>query len=244
MTFFRALTFLAALCALGASPPVHDSGLQIPAWIEGDAPSATPVFHATINGKRAAVTAVRNPSSDQVILLVLDLTGDLARVEPAEQALTSEIGKLPSNAWVGLLRAQDGLHVLADPGPSRKPALDAIQTLTISGKAGLLDTVQSALSIGDAMMRRSPARVAVLYITDSDIANYRDDYTNPVINQSDPHDLSRRFPEALVNEKISALLEPVGTLEPPLYIVHLNYRGDRLNLAYQNGLKTLAEATG
>ena len=43
-------------------------------------------------------------------------------------------------------------------------------------------------------MRKSPVRVSVLYITDGSIYSYREDYTNPVINESDPHDLSRRFP--------------------------------------------------
>ena len=42
-------------------------------------------------------------------------------------------------------------------------------------------------------MRKSPVRVSVLYITDRNIYNYREDYTNPVINGSDPHDLSRVF---------------------------------------------------
>jgi len=35
------------------------------------------------------------------------------------------------------------------------------------------------------------------------IYRYREDYTNPVINQSDPHDLSRRFPRRSLRRKIS-----------------------------------------
>jgi hypothetical protein len=108
----------------------------------------------------------------------------------------------------------------------------------------LLETVASALSLADGILRKSPVRVSVLYITDGSIYSYREDYTNPVINESDPHDLSRRFPEALINEKISKLVEASNSLEAPLFVVHLNYRRDRLNVAYQNGLKTLAEATG
>jgi hypothetical protein len=217
--------------------------VRVPVWIESPPALVSPTFEATVNGKPAAINTLQDPLSDQVILLVLDLTGDLAFIDPAEQALTSEIGKLPNNAWVGLLRAQDGLRVLADPAADRQPVFTGIRELSASGKSGLLDTVESALSLADAMMRKSPARVAVLYVTDSDIANYREDYTNPVINQSDPHDLSRRFPEALINEKISKLSDAASTLQPPLFIVHLNYRRDRLNLAYQNGLKTLAETT-
>ncbi len=218
--------------------------LRVPAWIE-DAP--TPLgrvrFEATLNGAPAPVFAQYGPSSDQVILIVLDLAGDVSFVDPARQALVDEIGKLPANAWVGLLRAQDGLHVLADPGPDRAPVLQAIQDIASSGKAGLLDTVEQSLSLADAMMRKSSARVSVLYVTDSSVYNYRDDYTNPVINQSDPHDLSRRFPEQLIVEKIDKLVQGVESLQPPLFVVHLHYRGSRLNEAYQSGLKTLTDAT-
>ena len=219
--------------------------IRVPAWIE-DAP--TPLgrlrFEATLNGAPAAVSAQYGPSSDQVVLVVLDLAGDVSFVDPARQALIDEIGKLPPNAWVGLLRAQDGLHVLADPGPDRAPVVQAIQDLAASGKSGLLDTVQQSLFLADAMMRKSSARVSVLYVTDSSVYNYRDDYTNPVINQSDPHDLSRRFPEQLIVEKIDTLVEGVESLQPPLFIVHIHYRGSRLNEAYQSGLITLSGATG
>jgi len=175
---------------------------------------------------------------------VLDLTGDLSLIGAAKEALISEISKLPQNAWVGLLRTQDGLHVLADPGADRQPLLEAIRSLSNSSEPGLLETVLSALSLADGIMRKSPVRVSVLYITDGSIYGYREDYTNPVINESDPHDLSRRFPEALIADKISKLVEGSSSLEAPLFVVHLNYRRDRLNIAYQDGLETLAEATG
>ncbi|MGH9663002.1 MAG: hypothetical protein ACRD9L_01085 [Bryobacteraceae bacterium] len=112
-----------------------------------------------MNGKAVSVVAAQSPASDQVILIVLDLTGDPDQIVPAKQALIDQIGKLPRNAWVGLLKAQDGLHVLADPSPDRKRIDTAIQTATISAFAGLLDTVEPALSIADAMLRSSPARV-------------------------------------------------------------------------------------
>jgi hypothetical protein len=56
--------------------------------------------------------------------------------------------------------------------------------------------------------------------------------------------LSRRFPEALIQDKISKLAEVLATRQAPLFVVHLRYRGDRLGEAYQNGLKQLAEVTG
>ncbi|MBM3775513.1 MAG: hypothetical protein FJW37_10160 [Acidobacteria bacterium] len=69
------------------------------------------------------------------------------------------------------------------------------------------------------------------------------DFTNPVINRSDSQDLSRRFPEALVREKISKLESRVLAQQAPLFLLHLRYRSDRLNEAYQVGLKELAAAT-
>lgn len=220
------------------------ASISIPVWIEGSNCATMPKFEATLDGEPAAVTAQLGPTSDQVILVVFDLTGDLSLIEAAKQAVISEITKLSQNAWVGLLRAQDGLHVLADPGADRQPLINAIQSLSNSGDPGLLETVRSALSLADAILRKAPVRVSVLYITDGNIYSYREDYSNPVINESDPHDLSRRFPGALVQEKISRLVKDLGSLQAPLFVVHLNYRRDRLNEVYQSGLETLADATG
>ncbi|MGH9593921.1 MAG: hypothetical protein ACRD5L_12580 [Bryobacteraceae bacterium] len=237
------LAFLLAAVTLAAPvPPPKQTSVRIPVWIDGEAPAPPPQFEALLNNKTAPVIAARGPGSDEVILVVLDVTGDISLIDPARQALISEIGKLPVNCWVGLLRYQDGLHVLADPSPDRKKAIDEIQLLTPSGKPGLLETVDKALALADSMARKSGARIAVLYITDSDIHNYREDYTNPVVNQSDPHDLSRRFPEALVQEKISKLQEAISALQPPLFIVHLTNWSSRLNQAYQNGLKVLTDS--
>ncbi|HLY59652.1 MAG TPA: hypothetical protein VKV95_02685 [Terriglobia bacterium] len=220
------------------------SNVSVPAWIETNNCAPAPQFDASVNGKPVPVTAQLGPASDQVILIVLDLTSDPMLVEAAKQALIAEISKLPANAWVGLLRAQDGLHVLADPSADRRPLIEAIKSLSNSGEPGLLETVQGSLSLADGITRKSPVRVSVLYITDGSIYSYREDYTNPVINQSDPHDLSRTFPEMLIKDKISKLVEDISSLQAPLFVVHLNYGRDRLNEAYQNGLETLADATG
>jgi len=234
---------LFAVCTL-TTLHAQTASVSIPAWIETSSCTLAPKFEAALNGKPVPVTAQLGPGSDQVILVVLDLTGDLALIDAAKQSLIAEISKLPRNAWVGLLRTQDGLHVLADPGTGRQPLIDAIQSLSNSNEPELLDTVPSALSLADAILRKSPVRVSVLYITDGSIYSYREDYSNPVINGSDPHDLSRRFPEALITEKIAKLVEDSTSLQAPLFVVHLNYRRDRLNEAYQNGLETLADAMG
>jgi hypothetical protein len=218
--------------------------VSIPAWVEGSDCGSAPKFEATLNGKAVPVTAQIGPGSDQIILLVLDFTGELALVDAAKQALVAEISKLPANAWVGLLRDQDGLHVLTDPGPNRQPLVEAIKGLADIGKPGLLETVGSALGLADTLLRKFPLRVSVLYITDGNIYTYREDYTNPVINESDYHDLSRRFPDALIQDKISRLEGDASSLEAPLFVVQINYRSDTLNASYQNGLLALADATG
>lgn len=237
----QALLF--AVCTIG-NLYAQTASVSIPAWVETKDCALSPRFQAALNGKTVPVTAELGPGSSQVILVVLDLTGDLALIAAAKQALIAEISKLPPNAWVGLLRTQDGLHVLADPGERQQLVIDAIRSMSSSSEPDLLDTVQSALALADAIMRKSAVRVSVLYITDGSIYAYRRDYTNPVINESDPHDLSRRFPGALVNDKISELVEACDSLEAPLFVVHLNSRGDRLNVVYQNGLQTLAASTG
>jgi hypothetical protein len=238
------LLVLPSALAAGAVAGAASRHVRVPVWVEDPVAGGRPAFQVTVNGKIVPVSAAKGPASDQVILVVLDLTGDLDRIAFAKQALITQIGKLPRNAWVGLLKSQDGLHVLADPSADRKRTSEAIQATTISIAAGLLDTVEPALSVADAMLQSSPVRTAVLYITDGGISDYRNDYTNPVINESDPHDLSRRFPEALINDKISKLVASINKLQPPLFIVHLEDRTSRMNQAYQNGLKALAEATG
>ncbi|HVA01000.1 MAG TPA: hypothetical protein VMV34_05005 [Terriglobia bacterium] len=220
------------------------SAVSISAWIDKGDCAGVPRFEPTLDGKPASVQGLLGPTSDQIILIVFDLTGDLSRIDAAKQAVIAGLSSLPRNAWVGVLRSQDGLHVLTDPSPQRHKDIEAIRDLSNSGQPGLLETVRSALSLADAMNRKSPVRVSVFYITDGSIYGYREDYTDPVINPSDPHDLSRRFPQVLVDEKISKLVGQISSLQAPLFVVHLEYRQDLLNVAYQNGLETLTRTTG
>src|SRR5208337_425851 len=97
---------LFAVCTL-TTLHAQTASVSIPAWIETNSCTLAPKFEAALNGKPVPVTAQLGPSSDQVILVVLDLTGDLALIEAAKQALIAEISKLPHNTWVGLLRTQD-----------------------------------------------------------------------------------------------------------------------------------------
>lgn len=244
---------LAVLCALAAAAgeprPAATAGkgrtLRVPVNVAGETalrPSELEVVTGT--GSTARVTAVQNPASDLVLILVLDLTGDIALAGPARSALAASLRELPPSTWVAVLRAQDGGEVLLDPTPDRAKAEQVITSAPISGKAGLLTSVETVVTLADHIASRSSARVAVVYITDSDVRNYREDFTNPVINSSDSRDLSRRFPEGLVRERLSKVTEVLLTGQTPVFITHLQYSAERLNQAYQSGLLQIASATG
>lgn len=218
--------------------------VRVTAWADSGGPLAASDLQASMNGRPAKVVAARGPGDDLIIMLVLDLTEDLGLVELAKESLAASLAELPAGTHVAVLRAQDGLSVLLDPTADRAAAKKAITELPVSGFSGLLDTVVTSARIADAMLDRANVRVAVVHITDSSIYNYRDDYINPVVNGSDQRDISRRFPEGLIREKISKLESRLASFEAPLFIVHLNYRTDRMNEAYQSGLMQLAAATG
>ena len=110
----RRSAIFSVVCLLCALPVARaqDLRISIPAWIETEKAIA-PKFEATLNGTPASVSAQLGPSSDQVILIVLDVTGDPSYVDPARQALVAEISKLPHNTWVALLRAQAAFPLTA-----------------------------------------------------------------------------------------------------------------------------------
>lgn len=218
--------------------------VRVTAWADSGAPLATCDLHASMNGQPSKVVSARGPKDDLIVMVVLDLTEDLGLVELAKESLAASLAELPPGTHVAVLRAQDGLSVLLDPTADRAAVRKAIMELPVSGYPGLLDTVVTSARIADAILNRANVRVAVVHVTDSSIYNYRDDYINPVVNGSDQRDISRRFPEGLIREKISKLEARLASYEAPLFIVHLNYRTDRMNEAYQSGLMQLAAATG
>ena len=199
---------------------------------------------AQVDGVPARVLRVQGPGDSLMLLLVMDVAGDLALVDEARTALVADIRGLPPNAWVGVLRAQDGLKALVEPTADREKVVQALQDLPLGGRAGLLPTVETAEQLATTIAEKAPVRVAIFYVTDSDIYNYREDYTNPVVNRSDSSDLSRRFPDGLIREEISRLSGNLAAAKAPVFIVHLELSRQPLNEAYQNGLLKLADATG
>ncbi|MGE5647940.1 MAG: VWA domain-containing protein [Acidobacteriota bacterium] len=239
----------APIALAGAPPQSHKDVLRVPVWaVTKDPSQVQPIdlkaLTGKVDGKPAAIVSAHGPGDDLAILLVLDLSDDMALADVAKDAAIAAVEALPPNATVALLRAQDGLHVLEDPTTDRGAIAQAIKGVAVAGKAGLLDTVEVAERVADTMLAKSAVRVAVVYITDSSVANYREDFTNPVINSSDSHDISRSFPEGLVREKISKVGANLALFQTPFFAVHIAYRSDRLNEAYQTGLLHLATLSG
>jgi hypothetical protein len=241
--------FLAAsLCLAAAEPKQANRVLRValtpPVDLSTASLSANDFTAELQDGSEARVTGVLSPKDPLLLLVVMDVAGDLALVDPGRVALIQRASEMPKSTHVGLLRAQDGLQVLLDPTSDRKALESALMSMPVTGKAGLLDTVESAVELGDAVAAKASVRLSILYVTDSIVRNYREDFTNPVINSSDSRDLSRKFPEGLIREKISRLRHSLTAYQTAVNIVHLSYSSERLNQAYQVGLTEIASSTG
>lgn len=237
------LSLALAMNLAGAAAKTARQVIRVPFWAEqGEWKPAD--LKAKLDGAPAQIAGIHGPDEDLMLLVVFDVTGDVSLVDPARESLIAALAKAPATMHIGLMRAQDGLSVLLDPTADREALAQAIRAVPVSGRPGLLDTVEQAAALADTLIEKTSIRLALLYITDSNIYDYREDYTNPVVNSSDYRDLSRRFPEGLVKEKISKLEHAVGQLDAPIFVVHLAYQRDRLNEAYQSGLLQVAQATG
>jgi hypothetical protein len=217
--------------------------VRIPVWAPGTPTLDISELHATVDGTPAEIVRLQDPSQDLLLLLVLDLVDDINRIDLARNALEASLAELPDDTYVGILRAQDGLQVLLDPTNDIDEVNSVIENFTIQGTPGLLETVETASELADTILSSEPVRIAICYITDSNINDYREDFSNPVINRSDRGDMSRRFRDGLVRERISKLAGALASHQAPIFVVHLNYQSDTLNEAYQNGLMQIASTT-
>ncbi|HYI92084.1 MAG TPA: hypothetical protein VEX68_00940 [Bryobacteraceae bacterium] len=243
-----AIALLLALGAFAADDPKNAPPLKIvrvPASTESDKLLTIADFSASVIGVgKGKIVNLRTPKDDLLLLVVTDLVGDLMMVDSARNSLSQEVVGLPPNVAVGLMRAQEGLQVLLDPTTSREALEESLAELPVTGKAELLETVESVSQVAEAVGAKTGVRVAILYLTDSDVRNYREDFTNPVINSSDSRDLSRKFPEGLIRERISRLDKALAAYQTPMFIIHIARSSDRLNEAYQSGLLQIATTTG
>lgn len=190
------------------------------------------------------ITRQEQPGTPTFLFLAFDLVEDQAPINTAKQALAEKVGKLGPEYWVGLIEVQETLSVIQDPTKDKRLLLKKIQQSRQFGKAGLLESVQALADFSSSLMRKSSVRVAVILVTDSDVANYRTEYSNPTINRSDSRDLSRRFQGRALQEEISRLSTAMVRFPVPLLVVHVAPGRDSLNRTYQNGLVQVTGAAG
>lgn len=214
--------------------------LKTPVWTEGTATG----LEVTLDGRPAEVTSALAPDEHLILLLVMDTVKYPDRVDAARDALVSKLRELGKKYFVGVFTAQDGLAVQLDPVRGRNKLRDALQALDVRGMPGLLDVVEKASQIADRTLAAAPVRLAVLFVTDGAIGDYRGHYTIPVVNPSDQRDLSRRFRDQLILARIRHAVDALESAQAPLFFLHLARRFDDLNEVYQNGISEFARVTG
>ena len=65
-----------------------------------------------------------------------------------------------------------------------------------------------------------------------------------MVNPSDRRDLSRRFRNQLILERVRTIVDRLESAQAPLFFLHLARQYDDLNEVYQNGINEFAETTG
>lgn len=226
--------------------PVRIKQVPVPVWV-GNGPAegiSADSLQAKFGAIEAPIRGVRDAQTPLLLFVAIDFSADLILTESAKNALVESLQEAGPRVHAALLRIPEQPMVQLDPTTDREKFAEVLRTLPMSGRAGFFEMVDVVAGVTNPILMRHPVRVAVLYLTDSEIRNYRQDYTNPVINAADSRDLSRRFPDALIREKVNTLTNELLRSSVPIFVVHLNYRNDPLNEAYQTGIKRLAEATG
>ena len=252
ITFIFLLALAFSVASFAQTPPVNVPNkpqLKIPVWIETEEgqywlEGKRQSFKVFLDDQEVALKNLQGPTSGTILLVVFDTVVDLTRIELARTAVTESLKNLPENHWVSLLSAQDGLNVLLEPTANRATLAEKIAAIQVNGRAGLLDTLEPVTRLAVSMQQKANVRVSVLYVTDTGVANYRADMLNPVVNSSDSGDLSRRFADRAVQERMSRMAQDLSGFTIPFFMLHLEYRPDTLNLAYQSGLERIAHDSG
>jgi hypothetical protein len=232
-------------------PTSHPRTVQfkLPIWLGRPGAGAEASLSAsdvkiTVDRAPVTVSALRGPESPALLFVALDMVGDIANINQARKVLVEEIKALGTQFWAGLISAQEQMQVLQEPTADRALLQQKIEELTQIGKAGLLESIQPIADLATGVLLNTEVRVAVIFITDSDIRNYRADCLNPPVNASDSRDLSRRFAGRALQERVSRMATLMARTQVPVFIVHIDPGLDPLNRSYHNGLKQLAEGTG
>ena len=113
----RYLTAFALAIALGGAPPPRATRqhVLVPVWPASDVRLEPGQLEATLNGRPARVTDVRDPASDLMLVLVIDLTGDLSLADSARQ-YTAEVTGRPDKV-TGRPRPSHGTQPSNDSHP-------------------------------------------------------------------------------------------------------------------------------
>lgn len=230
---------LAAL-ALLVSPVAKPEVFKTPVWHDGPARD----YHVTLNGNPVTVQSVQTRDEHLILLLVFDTVNRPDRVAGAREAVLAKLSDLGPKYFAGVLTAQDGLVVRQDPIRDRKKLREKLDSLDVRGVPGLLDVVVQVSRLADQTLQAANVRLAVLFLTDGEIEDYRGDYTIPVVNPSDRRDLSRRFRSELILERIRSIVDSLESAQAPLFFLHLARQYDDLNEVYQNGISEFAQVTG
>ena len=231
---------LLALLALATAAAEPAEVFKTPVWAEG----AAREFVVTLDGEPASVQSVQTPDDNLILLIVLDTVEYPDRVAAARDALVAGLRGLGRKYYAGVLTAQDGLAVRQDPVRGRNKLRSTLDSIDVRGIPGLLDVIVEASSLADQTLAAADVRLAVLFLTDGGIEDYRGDYTIPVVNPSDRSDLSRRFRGQLIRERIRSITDALETAQAPLFFLHLARQYDDLNEVYQNGISEFARLTG
>ncbi len=226
--------------SLWLAPVGWSVGFKLPVW--GGTRLAS--FDVAVNGDTVSVNSVQTPDDKLILLLVSDTVRYPDRVDVARKALLAKLTELGANYYVGILTAQDGLFVRQDPVRNRRKLAERLESIEVRGVPGLLDVMVEVSRVADATLRAAQIRLAVLFLTDGEIQDYRGDYTIPVINPSDRSDLSRRFGAQLILERIRMIVNSLESVQAPLFFIHLARQYDDLNEVYQNGISEFAQVTG
>ena len=232
----RRLAALAALLASQGSSEVFKTAV----WHEGPAQEMA----VSLGGEVVAVRSVQTGEDHLILLLVMDTVKFPDRVDAVRDALVAKLTSLGPKYFAGVMSAQDGLRVILDPVRGRGKLSEKLQSLDVRGLPGLMDVVEQVSEIADQTLVSAEVRVAVLFVTDGEIEDYRGDYTIPVVNPSDSSDLSRRFRGQLILERIRSIVDRLEGAQAPLFFLHLARQYDSLNEVYQNGISEFSQTTG
>ncbi len=147
---------------------------KIPVWVQNSSSESEKKlkrenFKLFIENGASEISTVRGPDSPMLLFIAFDTVGEISNINHAHMAIIEEIKSLESQYWVGLLGAQEQLTVLQEPTPEKTSLQQKIEGLSQIGKAGLLDSIQAVADLTTGILLKSDVRVAVIFITDSDI---------------------------------------------------------------------------